>query len=103
MPGRSGQLVSRGESKWLVRVFLGRDARGRRRYHARMVRGTKKDAQRYLTKAHRDLDLGEFIEPSDKALSAYLTEWLASSVRARVTAKTASDYADLVRLPLVPA
>ena len=62
MPRRAGQLVSQGDSKWLVRVFRGRDAGGRRRYHSRVIHGTKKDAQRYLTKALRELDLGEFIE-----------------------------------------
>jgi len=96
-------VVARAEGIWLVRVFLGRDARGRRRYHNKTVHGTKKDAQRYLTKAQRDNDLGQFIEPSDRPFETFLQEWLAGAVAARVTAKTASDYASLLRLHVTPS
>jgi len=99
---RSGQVVARAEAIWLVRVFLGRDARGRRRYHNKTVHGTKKDAQRYLTKAQRDNDLGQFVEPSDRPLGTFLQEWLAGAAAARVTAKTAADYASLLRLHVTP-
>ena len=100
---RAGQVLARADGIWMVRVFLGRDARGRRRYHNKTVHGTKKDAQRYLTKAQRDNDLGQFVEPSDRPLETFLQEWLAGAVAARVTAKTASDYASLLRLHVTPS
>jgi integrase len=46
-----GQLIQRGEDRWLLRVYVGRDARGRRKYMNQTVRGTKKEAQRALTKS----------------------------------------------------
>jgi integrase len=102
MGRRSGQVISRGENRWLVRLFIGRDTRGRRRYHNKTVHGTKKDAQHVLTKAQRDLDLGQFVEPSDRPLGSYLKDWLAGSVATRVTARTAADYASLLRLHVLP-
>ena len=42
----AGQLVSRGKRTWLVRVFLGRDSEGKRRYHNKTIHGTKKEANR---------------------------------------------------------
>ncbi len=72
------------------------------RYHNKTVHGTKKDAQRYLTKSQRENDLGQFVEPSDRPLEIFLQEWLAGAVAARVTAKTASDYASLLRLHVTP-
>lgn len=102
VPRRAGQIVPRGESRWLVRVFLGRDATGGRRYHNQTVHGTKKDAQKYLTKAQRDLDLGQFVEPSDRPLEGFLSEWLAGSVAARVTPRTADAYSALIRLHINP-
>ena len=43
---RTGQIVARGDNKFLVRVFIGRDeATGKRSYYNKTVRGTKKDAQ----------------------------------------------------------
>ena len=99
---RSGQIVARADGIWLVRVFLGRDAGGRRRYHNKTVHGTRKDAQRYLTKSQRDNDLGQFVEPSDRPLEGYLQDWLLGAAAARVTAKTASDYGSLLRLHVNP-
>ena len=80
---KPGQVVPRGPNKWLVRAFLGRGADGKRRYHSRMLRGSKKNAQRYLNKVHREIDLGEFVEPSDQPLRDYLTEWVESVLTAR--------------------
>jgi len=59
----AGQIVSRGKSTWLVRVFLGRDTQsGKRRYLNHTVHGTKHDAQAYLTEALRDRDLGPAVQ-----------------------------------------
>ncbi|HYE72528.1 MAG TPA: integrase [Blastocatellia bacterium] len=60
----AGQIIKRGENTWLVRIFTGRDESGKRHYHNHTVRGTKKDAQTYLTAKLREKDTGTFIEPS---------------------------------------
>ncbi len=44
----AGQIVKRGERNYVVRVFLGRDASGKRKYLNEMVKGSKKDAQTVL-------------------------------------------------------
>ena len=103
MARKPGQILPRGASKWMVRVFLGRDAKGKRRYHNHTVHGTKRDAQRYVTKVLRDQDLGQFVEPSNRPVGEYLEEWIDTIVEARVTAKTATDYKALVRNHLKPA
>jgi len=60
-----GQLIKRGDRKWLVRIFMGRDPQtGKRQYFSHTVNGNKKDAERYLSAALRDRDLGTFAEPS---------------------------------------
>lgn len=41
-----GNLQQRGPSSWRIRVFLGRDETGRKRYLERTVRGTKREARR---------------------------------------------------------
>ncbi len=64
----AGQIVNRGPKKWMVRIYLGRDGDGKRRYHNKTIHGTKKDAERYRTKVLRDRDTGELVEPSRKPL-----------------------------------
>ncbi len=100
---KHGQIIPRGKNKYLIRAYLGRDARGKRRYHNHTVQGTKKDAQRYLTKVLRDQDLGQFVEPSDRPTGEYLDEWLETAVGPRVTARTVSDYKALINNHLKPA
>lgn len=53
---RSGNIKKKREGLYLVSIFLGRDANGKRRYVAKQIRGTLKDAQKYLNGALSDKD-----------------------------------------------
>jgi len=88
-----GQIVNRGPNTWLVRVPLGRDSAGRRKYHNHTVHGTKKDAQRYLVAVQREIDLGTFVEPANTTVNAYLDDWLETVAKSRVRSQTFTDYA----------
>ena len=89
----AGQIIKRGDNKWLVRIYLGADpGTGKRRYHSHSVNGTKKDAQRYRTAALRERDLGTFVEPARMDLNGYLDRWLNDAVKPRVRARTLQDY-----------
>ena len=88
----AGQLVQRGERSWYVRVFLGRDANGQRKFHNKTIHGTKKDAQRYLNAVLRELDLGTFVEPSSQTLNGYLDHWLTAAAKPRLRDRTYEDY-----------
>jgi integrase len=71
---------------------------GKRRYHNKTVRGRKKDAQAYLNKTLRQIDTGEFNEPSREPLNTYLDRWLETAARPRVRSRTFADYqGDLAR------
>lgn len=93
---RTGQVIERGKGTWLVRVFLGRDENGKKRYHSKTIRGTKKKATTYLSKLITQSDEGTIIEPSQETLIAYMRTWLNGIVRGRVRERTRSDYADIV-------
>src|SRR6185312_16168306 len=98
------QIIKRGKDTWLVRIFQGRDENGKRQYSNKTIRGTKKDADRYLTGKLHDKDQGLNIEPSSISLDKYLTQWLENAARARVRQRTFEDYEALleryVRKPL---
>ncbi len=88
----AGQIISRGEGAWLVRVTLGRDEAGKRHTYNKTVVGTKKEAQAHLTEKLRERDLGSFIQPSKRTkqtLRAYLAEWLTTK---KANSRTLSDY-----------
>jgi integrase len=89
---RVGQIIPRGENKWLVRVPLGQDeSTGKRATYNKTVRGTKKDADKFLTGVLRQIDLGEFVEPSTITVNGFLDKWL-DTMGSRVTAQTLRSY-----------
>jgi len=92
----TGQIVKRGDSTWYIRIFLGRDANGKRKYFNKTIHGTKKDAQKFLTAKTREKDLGIFIEATTLTLNEYLDRWLESAVKPRVSRRTAEGYAGLL-------
>ena len=93
----AGQIIKRGERTWYVRVFLGRDDNGRRHFHNKTIRGTKKDAQQYLNGVLREIDLGTFVEPAGETLNAYLDKWLESAAKPRLRERTFNEYEALLR------
>lgn len=97
----AGQIIKRGDA-WLIRIFQGRDAKGKRLYYNKTIRGTKKDAQKYLTASLRDKDLGVFIEPAMLPLTDYLNKWLETAARARVRERTFEGYEWLLRHYVIP-
>lgn len=53
-----GQIIQRGERKFLVRVFLGRDPNtGKRLYENKTIHGRRKDAEEFLIDALRERDV----------------------------------------------
>jgi integrase len=99
----AGQIIKRGERTWLIRIFLGRDAKGKQKFHHKTVHGTKRDAERYLTGTRREMDLGMFVEPAAMPVNEYFDRWLRDAARPRVSRRTADGYAGLLDRYLRPA
>jgi len=93
---KRGQIITKSKNNHLVRVYVGTDADGKRRYHSKVIRGTKKDALRYQTSVLSDLDRGTFIEPSKETLNDYLDRWLSVSAAPRLRERTLRDYRSLL-------
>jgi integrase len=59
MARKAGQLIARGQSTWLVRVYLGRDPQtGTRKYRNQTLRGSFREAQRFLNLKLQQRDNG---------------------------------------------
>jgi integrase len=100
-----GQIRDRGDGKYVVRIFQGRDASGKRHWLNKTIDG-KKAAEKYLTAKLRHKDLGFNIEPATECFDLYLDKWLETIVKPRVRARTYEDYTGVlkryVRQPLGP-
>lgn len=57
-PMSRGHLVQRSAGSWSIVLYLGRDARGKKRQRWITFRGTKRDAAKRLTRLLYELDVG---------------------------------------------
>jgi integrase len=98
MARKVGQIIARGDRRWLIRVYLGRDHEtNERNYHNRTIHGPMREAQVYLTRKLRERDLGRDLEGSKITLNEYLDRWLETAVRPRVREKTYQDHQGMLR------
>jgi hypothetical protein len=80
-----GHIRKSGKQSWLVQIHLGYDEdTGKRHYHNKTVRGTKKDAEKYLSTKLRELDTGTFVDPAPVTVGAYLDQWLENAAKPKL-------------------
>jgi hypothetical protein len=90
MARKVGQIIARGDGRWLIRVYLGRDHETKKRnYHNRTIHGHMREAQAYLTKKLRERDLGRDLEGAKITLNEYLDRWIETVVKPKSTKKSA--------------
>lgn len=97
-----GQIIPRQSKKkktWLVRLYLGRNSEGRREYQNKTIHGPKKNAQQWLNDALRKKDLGIPTIDAKVTVKKYLSEWLETIAKQRVSETTYTGYvAELARV-----
>jgi integrase len=112
----SGQVIPKGDRKWLVRWYVGRDAQNKRVYNSETVNGTHAQAQQALRKKLSAKDSGVLTATSKETLCQYLTGlptlkdvqaskdpltgWLAS--RVSISPKTRRDYQTRIVADILP-
>ena len=98
MARKVGQIIARGDRRWLIRVYLGRDHETKKRkYHNRTIHGPMREAQAYLTRKLRERDLGRDLEGGKITFNEYLDRWAETAVKPRVREKTYQDYDGMLR------
>jgi integrase len=99
---RSGQIIPKGDKKWLVRVFDGRDGTGKRRYVSELVHGGKKDADKALTRLLAQKDAGTLGVKPKSTVGEYLDAWLETTVKPSVRDRTYNDYVSVLKTYVRP-
>lgn len=92
MARKSGQIIERGDRKFVLRIYLGTDGAGKRQYYNRTVHGTETDAKRELHKLLVKADAGELAKADPQTLTEYLEHWLQAAAKARLREPTYWQY-----------
>lgn len=95
-----GQIIPKGDRKYLLRIFLGRDETGKRKYASKTIDGTIAQARQERTKMLRELDTQTFVVPSKMTVKAALEEWMTS--KQGISEKTRDSYKSLLDLHVYP-
>ena len=97
MARKTGQIIRRGPSTWLIRIYIGRDPQTRKRqYIGKSIQGGLRAAQAHLNRMLAERDLGRNIRSSRQTLGQYLDHWLQISAQPRLRAKSFRDYTGLL-------
>lgn len=73
-----GTIRPRGKGRWQVQVYVGRHpTTGRRRFRARTVEGTRRDAERALTRLLAEVDAGRVGHGDHLTVEALIDRWIA--------------------------
>lgn len=99
----AGQIIEKGERRYLVRLYNGRDQHGKKIYYSKLIHGTRTDAERFLRGLLRDKDLGVFVAPSPLSFNEYLDYWLKNSAKQKLSERTYEGYAYLLDRHVRPA
>jgi integrase len=95
-----GQIVDRGNGRFLLRVYLGRDAEGRRLYESETFAGTMTDARARLGAMQATRDTNTGIKPNDYTVASFWPQHLADL--RDLAPNTREQYEDRFRLDISP-
>lgn len=97
-----GHIQQRGRQSWRVKVFVGRDADGVKRYVERTVRGTRRDAECELARVVVEVGEGRHAAAAPMSFDELLDRWLDVK-RRTVEANTMASYEWIARRYVRPA
>jgi integrase len=96
-----GQIIPRGDNKYLLRVYAGRDGGGKRIYVSKTFEGTISAARKALTAMNSDKDTKTLVVPMRTNMKDFLTGWVES--KQDLSPRSRRQYRDIINKKLVPA
>lgn len=97
----AGQLIERGKDTWQIRVYLSRDANGKKIFHTETVHCGKREAQARLRAILAQRDEGRLAPSSRLTVEAYLHKWMDAAGPA-LAVTTALHYRQRMNTYLIP-
>ena len=100
----SGSITRRGKNSWRIKYEIDRDpVTGMRQTRYLTVRGTKRDAQRELTRVMHEIDTGAHVDATKESLGEYLDRWLRDYAKVQLAPKTFERFSEIITKHLKPA
>ncbi len=99
-----GHIKKRSKDSWSVIIELPRDYQtGKRRQKWYTVKGTKRDAERFLRETLNNLDNGIVIKNTKLRFGEWLRQWLDNYASIEVSPVTLESYKSNIERHIIPA
>lgn len=85
------QIRRRGPNRYLISLYIGRDAEGKRKYHNEYFHGTKTEAQQRSAELHLTLKRKRGPAALAMTVADYLKNWL-EKIKGTVEERTLETY-----------
>ncbi len=93
----AGQMIQRGASRWLLRIYKGRDAQtGARIYKSITYKGGKNEARAELDRLLRRQAESFSLKPTDITVNEHFDQWFEMVASNRYTYKTFEGYKGII-------
>lgn len=69
-------IYQRNEGAYWIRVYLGRDANGKKLYHQETIRGSLRQAKARISEVKHKYNTGKYIRPTPMTVAEYLDKWM---------------------------
>lgn len=97
-----GQIRKIADGKYQIRVSLGKDAHGTRRYFTKTINATLKQAREFLKQKLRERDTGTLTSRHDGLLGDWVLYWLENIASVKVRPVTLDQYRFLANNYILP-
>ena len=91
-----------GGKRWQVKAFIGRDAKGRKRYRSRVLHGGRRDAEAALLEMLQQKSAGSLTPRSTMTLADLAKEWAKHKAR-DVAPRTLAQYVYTLERYVLPS
>lgn len=97
-----GTMRQRGKDSWYLEVTIGTDFRGKPIRYAKTIHGTKKQAEKELSRFYVDCENGIINKSTNFTLNDFLAKWMDEYVRPRLKENTIIGYEQVLRNRINP-
>ncbi|MFC1893839.1 N-terminal phage integrase SAM-like domain-containing protein [Chloroflexota bacterium] len=99
-----GHIYQRSTGSWTIIYDLPADSMtGKRQQKSQTVKGTKRDAHRFMREVLSSIEQGSYIKPNKLTLGELLRQWLRDYASMNTTDRTQESYTLIIERHLIPA
>lgn len=98
-----GYITQRAKGSWSISIYLGKDPiTNKKKYKWYTVKGSKKEADRFLTEKLNEIEKGIFIDSKNMTLVEYMNYWFEQCCITKLSPTTYESYRRNIDKYIIP-